>query len=135
VIDPQADRALYRQLADLLRAEILSGDLRPGDQLPSEAAIGQTHDVGRETVRRALRVLRDEGLVVTEAGQRARVREPGERERVRVPRGSEVISRPATPDERDELRIERGGPAYVLVVTLGGRHRVYDASSVVLTFA
>lgn len=126
---------MYRQLADLLRAQIIMADLRPGDRLPSEGALGQTYGVGRETVRRALRVLRDEGLVVTESGYGTRVRQPEERERVRVPRGAEVLSRPATADERDELGIERGGPAWVLVVTVGGRHRKYDAARTMLTFA
>jgi DNA-binding transcriptional regulator YhcF (GntR family) len=135
VIDPRSERAQFRQLADLLRAQILMADLRPGDRLPSESTLGQTHGVGRETVRRALRVLRDEGLVVTETGYGTTVRIPEERDRVRVPRGAEVIGRPATADERDELEIPRGGPAWVLVVTIGGRHRVYDASRVILTFA
>lgn len=135
MIDPLSERHQYRQLADILRAQITTGELRPGDRLPSESGLHQTYGISRETIRRALRVLRDEGLVVTEGGYGTRVREPEQREQVRVPRGAEAICRPATVDERAELGIEPGGPAWVVVVTVGGRHRVHAADRVVLTFA
>lgn len=134
VIDPRSDRAVYRQLADLLRARIQSGELPPGALLPSEGRIQQEHGVGRETVRRALRVLRAEGLVVTRSGYGTAVSEPAEREPVRVPRGSTVISRPATADEQASLDIQAGG--HVLVVTTGRQpSRVYAADRTELTFS
>jgi len=135
MIDPGSDRAVYRQLADLLRAEILSGAIGPGKFLPSEGRLQQEYEVSRDTVRKALRVLLDEGLIVTRSGTQATVREPEERERVRVPRGAELISRPATPDERADLGIERGGPAWVVVVTVGGKARPYPADRTLFTFA
>lgn len=134
MIDPRAERAVYRQLADVLRESITSGQVRPGGLLPSSKMLEQTHGLSRETVRRALAVLRSEGLVVTEAGYGTRVAEPVDREQVRVPRGSEVISRPATPDERRELDVVEGG--HVLVVSVGGRVRgTYPADRTVLTSA
>lgn len=124
---------MYQQLADLLRRMITSGQVGPGAMLPSSKTLEQTHGISRETVSRALAVLRAEGLVVTEGGYGTRVREPAERERVRVPRGATAISRPATNEEREELGIPVGG--YVLVVEIGGRERIFSADRTSLTFA
>jgi GntR family transcriptional regulator len=56
---------LYTQLADILREMITSGELQPRSLLPSESYLQQQHGVSRGTVRMAIAVLRDEGLVVT----------------------------------------------------------------------
>lgn len=56
----------YRQIANWLRGRIEGGEFRPEiDPLPSEKELGETFEVARETVRRAVAVLRDEGLVRT----------------------------------------------------------------------
>jgi DNA-binding GntR family transcriptional regulator len=61
--------ALYVQLASILREKITSGELQPGQALPSESYLQQEHGVSRGTVRQAVRMLRDEGLVVTMGGR------------------------------------------------------------------
>ncbi len=53
----------YEQLAGLLRERISSGDLRVGDRLPSETALAKQAGVSRSTVREALRILEQGGLV------------------------------------------------------------------------
>lgn len=53
----------YRELADLLRADILSGKLRPGDQLATEHELCAQHEVSRHTAREALRILSEDGLI------------------------------------------------------------------------
>ena len=73
-IDPSSDRAVYKQIADHLRVAIGKGRLREGDQLPSEAQLMSHYGVARMTVRNALRVLLDEGLVVAEHGRGVYVR-------------------------------------------------------------
>src|SRR5437763_3110424 len=73
-IDPSSDRAVYKQIADHLRVAIGKGRLRPGDQLPSEAQLMSHYAVARMTVRNALRILLDEGLVVAEHGRGVYVR-------------------------------------------------------------
>jgi GntR family transcriptional regulator len=60
---------LYRQLADILREMITSGQLEPRSLLPSESYLQQEHGVSRGTVRTAMGILRDEGLVVTISGR------------------------------------------------------------------
>ncbi|TDC42111.1 winged helix-turn-helix domain-containing protein [Micromonospora sp. KC213] len=135
MIDFRAERAVYQQLADLLREEIASGRIGPGELLPSSKRLEQEHGVSRETVRRALAVLRGEGLIVTEPSYGTRVRVAEERKRVSVPRGASVISRPATAAEREQLDIPLGG--HVLVVMVGGRVRgpVHAADRTELTTA
>ncbi|MCF3143755.1 GntR family transcriptional regulator [Streptomyces platensis] len=55
---------VYQQIADDLRNRILGGSLRPGDQLPTEAALMEQYEVkARATVREGLKVLVNEGLV------------------------------------------------------------------------
>ena len=65
-INPRAAEPPYRQIAAWLRARIEAGEFRPGiDPLPSEKEIQELFEVARDTARRAVAVLRDEGLVVT----------------------------------------------------------------------
>jgi len=57
--------APWRQIYAALRARIESGDLAPGDRLPSIVSLAQEHGVALTTVRKALDALKDDGLVVT----------------------------------------------------------------------
>jgi GntR family transcriptional regulator len=65
---------LYVQLADILRDMIKSGELQPRALLPSESYLQQQHGVSRGTVRMAVGILRNEGLVVTIRGRGTYVR-------------------------------------------------------------
>lgn len=73
-IDPTSDRPVYRQIADHLRDAIASGELRPGDQLPSETKLIERYGAARGTVREAVAILRTEGLIEVEHGRGAFVR-------------------------------------------------------------
>jgi GntR family transcriptional regulator len=64
-IDPLGPVPPYKQLAAILRERIEVGKLQPGERLPSELALQQTYDLARGTVRRAVELLRSEGLVFT----------------------------------------------------------------------
>lgn len=75
-IDPTSDRPVFRQIADWLRAEITSGRLGPGAQLPSESELVGMFHTTRTTARQALGVLKSEGLIVSEHGRGAFVRRP-----------------------------------------------------------
>ncbi|NHA69918.1 GntR family transcriptional regulator [Phycicoccus flavus] len=63
-----------RRLANELRGQIVGGDLSPGDRLPSERTLAETHGIARNTAREAVRLLTDEGLVTAEHGRGAFVR-------------------------------------------------------------
>ncbi|MGM9539017.1 MAG: substrate-binding domain-containing protein [Candidatus Onthomonas sp.] len=58
----------YQELADILRATIQSGVYTAAGKLPSETALAGQYSVCRQTVRRALEILADEGLIVKKHG-------------------------------------------------------------------
>lgn len=68
----------YREIADLIAAQIRAGTLEPGERLPSTTDYAAEYDVSEATAYRALSLLVDRGLVRGEPG-RARyvVDEPG----------------------------------------------------------
>src|SRR5262245_57373360 len=68
-------RPKYQQLAAIFRRKIRNGELRPGDQLPSETELSTQYRTGRGTVRLALGVLRNEGLILSEQGRGVFVRD------------------------------------------------------------
>jgi GntR family transcriptional regulator len=64
-IDHEGREPVYLQLADILEARIRSGELRRGRMIPSESTLQQQYGVSRGTVRKAVAVLRERGLVDT----------------------------------------------------------------------
>lgn len=68
--------AKYQQIADRLRDQIDSGALQPGERLPSEPDLVRQFDASRNTVRLALALLTNQGLVVTRQGLGTFVTEP-----------------------------------------------------------
>ena len=60
---------LYIQLADLLREQINTGVIKVGDKLPSEAEMIKEYKLGRLTVREALSILANEGLIEKHHGK------------------------------------------------------------------
>ncbi|MBC8093383.1 MAG: winged helix-turn-helix transcriptional regulator [Pseudonocardia sp.] len=74
VLDPDDPRPPSHQIANMLRAAIRTRRLEPGDKLPSQPELATRYGVARETVKAALRTLRDERLIVTRQGSGAFVR-------------------------------------------------------------
>jgi GntR family transcriptional regulator len=74
MIDHDSDIPVYVQLADLLRAQIESGELAPRRPLPSIRTLQQRYEVADGTVKKAIQVLREEGLVRTVIGRGVYVR-------------------------------------------------------------
>lgn len=64
----------YRRIADDLRQLVESGELRPGDALPSEAELTEKYGVSRGTARHALAELEGAGLVEAVHGKGRYVR-------------------------------------------------------------
>jgi GntR family transcriptional regulator len=62
---------VYLQLAAILRARIEAGSWCPAVRCHRRAPLMQEHGVARETARKAVRVLRDEGLVQIVQGRGA----------------------------------------------------------------
>jgi DNA-binding GntR family transcriptional regulator len=53
----------------IIQEQIASGELRPGDRLPSESQLCAFHNVSPMTVRRAINILVDQGTVTAEQGR------------------------------------------------------------------
>jgi DNA-binding GntR family transcriptional regulator len=65
--DERGPVAIYVQIADAVAGMIERGELRPHQAIPSEARLQQEWGVSRDTVRAAVRLLRERGLVYTVA--------------------------------------------------------------------
>jgi DNA-binding GntR family transcriptional regulator len=69
VVDPHAPEPLRDQAAALIRRWIETGSMARLDWLPSEASMAQEFGVSKDTLRRALVLLRDEGLIESRRGR------------------------------------------------------------------
>lgn len=70
----------YRRIAAELRERIEQGELRPGDLVPSEAALVAHYGVSRGTARQALVELQGAGLIDAVHGKGRYVRNPADRD-------------------------------------------------------
>jgi GntR family transcriptional regulator len=77
-VDREGPVPPYRQIAAVLRERIESGELAPGDRLPSITALMQTYGVARVTVTKAVRVLIEAGYAETVPGWGTYAKRPGE---------------------------------------------------------
>jgi len=66
-LDPDALEPLYVQLAQIIRDRIASGDL--ARRVPSVKTLAQEYEVALGTAERALRILKDEGLIKSAMGR------------------------------------------------------------------
>ena len=72
----ETDIPLYYQLVNIIKRNITAGTLKPGDVLPSESEMCKSFDISRSTVRQAVSMLEDEGLVVRKQGRGTYVAQP-----------------------------------------------------------
>jgi DNA-binding transcriptional regulator YhcF (GntR family) len=73
-IDPNRPEPLRRQIENALRKQVLSGELRPGEQLPPARLLAEALDVNVHTVLIAYHALRDERLLEVTRRRGATVR-------------------------------------------------------------
>lgn len=78
-LDPDDPRPPYIQVANALRAAILTRKYAPGEKLPAGSKLAETYGVARQTVQNALDILRDEKLIVSRQGSGVFVRERTEK--------------------------------------------------------
>lgn len=69
VVTMRASEAIYNQIKN----KILSGELQPGDRLPSERAMIEMFDRSRPTIREAMRMLERDGFIKISSGSNGAV--------------------------------------------------------------
>lgn len=70
---------LWQRISDDMRAAIQSGQIKPGQRLPSETQLRERYNASVRPVRQAMEDLRNSGLVVTEQGRGTIVRKQDSR--------------------------------------------------------
>ncbi|MFI1161965.1 GntR family transcriptional regulator [Streptomyces sioyaensis] len=146
---PKIERSAppYMQVVTHFRTRIMSGELSPGDALPTDRALAEEWGVSRATAQKALTVLKTEGLIEGVQGSGTRVRQSaplhhnGHDRAVSVRRTGRIYTEgeyaritsaslePAPADVAEALGISEGAPAI-------RRVRVtYSASDVALSMS
>lgn len=72
-IDRASFMPVFRQVAEIVRSAVRAGELTPGEDLPSEETIAAALGVGRDSVREALALLANEGMVIKARGRPTRI--------------------------------------------------------------
>ncbi|MUT66092.1 GntR family transcriptional regulator [Paenibacillus sp. NEAU-GSW1] len=64
-----ASKPIYLQLADRIHRQIISGELKAGEKLPSIRDMGMKYNINPNTIQRAYNELEREGVLETKRGQ------------------------------------------------------------------
>lgn len=68
-VDPDSFEPSYSQLVHIIQEQIASGELRPGDRLPTESQLCSYHGISLMTVHRAITILLNDGIITTKRGK------------------------------------------------------------------
>lgn len=68
-IDPTGPELIYVQVADRIAVQIEAGVWTPGSRLPPERDLAAELGVSYDSVRRAMELLRERGLIITVHGR------------------------------------------------------------------
>jgi len=94
-VDPRSPTPLYEQIAARVRVAVASGDLAPGDSLPSVRALARQLRINPATVVQAYRDLAGDGFVDLRHGQGTFVQEVAQyvRDEEREAQATEIVRR------------------------------------------
>ncbi len=87
-LDFRSGIPLYLQIVEQVRQQVVAGELKPGDQLPTVRALASDLRINFNTVSRAYRLLDEAGIISTQQG-----------------RGTFILEMPP-PEVAERLRIE-----------------------------
>ncbi|MEH6478140.1 MAG: GntR family transcriptional regulator [Sneathiella sp.] len=113
--------SLYLKVANILRSRILKGAWRKGDRLPNITVLCAEFQVGRITVRQALQLLSEEGLISSHRGRGTFVTS----DRISNSLRDKIAANLA--GSAQEIRILEISPPTPLPANLLGGHRVFDS--------
>lgn len=124
---------MYLQVAALLRQDIMTGKYAQGVSLPAEQSLAGAYGVSQATVRSALAVLREEGLVITRKSAGSTVGPVPPRITVTAGPDDMVTARMPTRAEQRALGLAEGVP--VISVRRPGRdEEIFDAGRAQVVF-
>ena len=75
-VDFRSPAPIYTQIVEQIRGRVLSGRLKPGDQLPTVRQLAAELRVNFNTIARAYRILDESGLISTQQGRGTYIWEP-----------------------------------------------------------
>ena len=105
--DPIVRRKLSDEVFDRLKALITSGELHPGDAMPSERDLMERFGVGRPAIREAMQQLSNMGLLTISHGERAKVRQPTARSIFQQVDAAAHVMLSISPDSLEHLKEAR----------------------------
>ena len=108
-VNPQSGIPIYRQLIDQIRRMISSGQLKPGDELPSVRKLALNHTVNTMTISKAYSLLEAEGLLERQRGKAMTVSTQtplAENKKERLHRLQSAIEQLATAAKQLELGVD-----------------------------
>src|SRR6188474_2624855 len=100
-------RKLSDEVFDRLERMITSGELRPGDEMPSERVLMERFGVGRPAIREAMQALANMGLVAISHGERAKVLQLTAQSILRQVDGAAKIMLSSSSDSLEHLKSAR----------------------------
>ena len=130
-VDPASVWPLSAQLAQLLRELIRSGQLGPGEHVPSEPQLARKYSVSRDTAQRALAMLADEGLITRRRGVGSIVATVEPVTEVKARPGARISARLPTAAEQQATRAGTWVPL-LAVEEPGWPEKLYPADRVVV---
>lgn len=69
ILNTQSGTPIYRQLVEQIKRMVASGQLKPGDELPSVRDLALAHTVNPMTISKAYGILESEGLLLRQRGR------------------------------------------------------------------
>jgi DNA-binding FadR family transcriptional regulator len=104
---PIVRRKLSDEVFDRLKALITTGELHPGDAMPSERDLMERFGVGRPAIREAMQQLSNMGLLTISHGERAKVRQPTARSIFQQVDAAAHVMLSISPDSLEHLKDAR----------------------------
>lgn len=141
LVQPEPGQSRYAALAAAIRQRVVDGEWPPGSALPAETRLAAEHGVALGTLRRALELLAEQGMIERRHGRGTFVRGglsgapmlrffrfgtgDGEVPQSRILAGQSVV---ASPEVARRLGIARGDPVLRLrrLRSLGGQPRLFE---------